>query len=217
VVKVRTYGALMGALLTISAIDTAEAATCTCVDRAPRHHVVIERQVPAHIYHQAYDTDTDLEYAQSYYDYHSTSRVGEVFIGRPVEETPPDDGWRVAPHDAHIRFYRDERVIYVPVAPYSRPYPHAYYPPAYYPLPPHGIQLYDESFEGGVGASAEAGAYAGGSSYGQNFVYGGQGSGAALPPNGGGVALPGGYGPTYRGGWQGPVVPTMGGGVNIGR
>lgn len=37
------------------------------------------------------------------------------------------------------------------------------------------------------------------------------------PPNGGGVNLPGGYGPTYRGVWQGPVVPTQGGGAGVGK
>ena len=42
---------------------------------------------------------------------------GRSLCPSPRRHGPPsDDGWRVAPNDAHIRFYRDERVVYVPAA-----------------------------------------------------------------------------------------------------
>jgi hypothetical protein len=214
VVKVRTYGALMGALLTISSVEAAEAATCDCVAKPPQHRTVSVRHAPAHIIHHA--NGAGAEYAQSYYNYTSSSRVGEVFV-----RTAPmvrDDGWRVAPNDTHIRFYHDERVVYGPGV-YPPPYPPAYYgpPPAYYPAP--GVSLDDKGWGGGVGYDGGmAGGGGGGGGYGgQAFLYGGQSGGQDEPANGGGVNLPGGYGPTYRGVWQGPRVPTQGGGANVGR
>ena len=51
----------------------------------------------------------------------------------------------------------------------------------------------------------------GGGYGGTAYLYTNQGGGSDVPPNGGGVGLPGGYGPNYRGVWQGPVVPTRGG------
>ena len=136
VVKVRTYGALMGALLTISTVEAAEAATCDCVAKPPQHHAATVRHAPAHIV--THKPDAGAEYAQSYYDYRSASRVGEVFVRRRACGSA-DDGWRVAPNDAHIRFYHDERVVYGPGV-YPQPLsagllPAAAIRPAYYPSP----------------------------------------------------------------------------------
>ena len=207
VVKVRTYGALMGALLTISSVEAAEAATCTCLDKSPQQAATV-RHAPARSVRRSYGADA--EYAQSHYDYRSSSRVSEVFVGRPAERE--DDGWRVAPNDAHIRFHRDERVVYAPAAVYPPPYPPVYY----YPAPAPGVALDERGLYGGVGYGGMPGGGGGGGGYGgQAFLYGGQTGGQDAPPNGGGVNLPGGYGPTYRGVWQGPVIPTQGGGAGI--
>lgn len=220
-VKVRTYGALMGALLTIAGVESAEAAECNCIPTPPKHAAV--RPVP-HVVHR---TQNDGKaYAQSWYDYRSAGRVTEAFVRhapvvaapaiiRPPLVAPPvvrDDGFRVAPNDASIRFYRDERVIYVPTVAYPPP-PAAYYPPpapppAYYGPPP-SYGTYDQSyFSGGVGYGA--GADGGGGGYG-GVVTLANGGDQDAPPNGGGVNLPPGYGPGYMGGWQGPLVPTRGG------
>jgi hypothetical protein len=225
VVKVRTYGALMGALLTIAGVESAEAAECNCIPTPPKHAAVHPAPRPApHMVHRA---DEGRAYAQSWYDYHSASRVTESFVRhapvvvapaivRPIAPPPVvrDDGFRVAPNDARIRFYRDERVIYVPTVAYPPPPPPAAYypppppPPAYYgPAPTYGS--YDQSyFSGGVGYG-EAGGGAGGG-------YGGvvtlaNGGDQDAPPNGGGENIPPGYGPNYLGQWQGPTVPTRGG------
>jgi hypothetical protein len=216
VVKVRSYGALMGALLTIAGVESAEAAECNCIP-APAKHAA-----PApHVVHHA--RNEGEAYAQSWYDYHSASRVTEAFVHHaPVVVAPPivrplppvvrDDGFRVAPGDARIRFYRDERVIYVPTVAYPPPqasyYPPPPPPPAYYgPGPAEGS--YDQSyFSGGVGYGA--GADGGGGGYG-GVVTLANGGDQDAPPNGGGVNLPPGYGPGYMGGWQGQPVPTRGG------
>jgi hypothetical protein len=215
VVKVRTYGALMGALLTISSVEAAEAATCDCIAKPPQHHAVTLRHAPAHIVHHV--TGADAEYAQSYYNYNSSSHVGEVFVRSEPAPVMRDEGWQAAPNDAHIRFYHDERVVYGPgIYPqpyYSQPGPQPYYPPAYYPAPP-GLSLDNKGWGGGVGYGMADG---GGGYGGQAFIYGGQGGGQAEPANGGGVNLPGGYGPDYHGNWQGSVVPTAGGGAKVGR
>jgi hypothetical protein len=213
VVKVRTYGALMGALLTISSVEAAEAATCDCIAKPPQHRTL--RHAPAHIVHPV--TGADAEYAQSYYNYNSSSHVGEVFVRSEPAPVMQDEGWQAAPNDAHIRFYHDERVVYGPGV-YPQPYPPAYYgpPPAYYP-PPAPVSLDDKGWGGGVGYGGMAGGGGGGGYGGQAFLYGGQTGGQAEPANGGGVNLPGGYGPDYHGNWQGPVVPTAGGGAKVGR
>ncbi len=227
VVKVRTYGALMGALLTISTVEAAEAATCDCVAKPPQHHAATVRHAPAHIVHHA--SGADAEYAQSYYNYNSSSHVGEVFVRTPPAPVVRDDGWRVAPNDTHIRFYHDERVVYgpgvYPPPPYAVPvypqpvYPQPIYPPqVYYPAEPSGIQLGSQDIgDGGVGYGGMPGGGGGGGGGGQAFLYTGQSGGQDEPANGGGVHLPGGYGPTYRGVWQGPVVPTQGGGASVGK
>ena len=211
-VKVRSYGALMGALLTIAGVESAEAAECNCIPAPPKHAAV---HPGPHVVHRA--RNAGEAYAQSGYDYRSASRVTEAFVRHapapaivPPMAAPPvvrDDGFRVAPNDAQIRFYRDERVIYVPTAAY--PPPAAYYPPpppSYYPPPVYGT--YDQSyFSGGVGYGDEAG---GGGGMG-GVVTLANGGDQDSPPNGGGVNLPAGYGPGYMGGWQGQPVPTRGG------
>jgi hypothetical protein len=222
VVKVRTYGALMGALLTISSVEAAEAATCDCIAKPPKHHAVTLRHAPAHIVHHV--SGADAEYAQSYYNYNSSSQVGEVFVRN--EPAPPpmmrQESWQVAPNDAHIRFYHDERVVYGPSV-YPAPYPQSYYPqpaypPAYYYPPAPGVSLDNNGWGGGVGYGMADGGGGGGGGYGgQAFLYTGQSGGQAEPANGGGVNLPSGYGPDYHGVWQGPVVPTAGGGAKVGK
>jgi hypothetical protein len=84
-------------------------------------------------------------------------------------------------------------------------------PPAYsyYPAPRPGVELEQQGFNGGVGYGGTEGP--GGGYGGQAYLYMGQGGGSNEPSNGGGVNLPPGYGPTYRGIWQGPVNPTHGG------
>ena len=215
--KVRTYGALMGALLTISSVEAAEAATCDCIAKPPQHRAVTLRHAPAHIVHHA--SGADAEYAQSYYNYNSSSHVGEVFVRSEPAPVMHDEGWQLAPNDAHIRFYHDERVVYGPgVYPqpyYQQPAPQPYYPPAYYYPAAPGVSLEDKGWGGGVGYGMADGGGGGGG--GQAFLYGGQTGGQAEPANRGGVNLPGGYGPDYHGNWQGPVVPTAGGGARVGR
>jgi hypothetical protein len=214
VVKVRTYGALMGALLTISSVEAAEAATCDCIAKPLQHRTL--RHAPAHIVHHV--SGADAEYAQSYYNYNSSSHVGEVFVRSEPAPVMRDEGWQAAPNDAHIRFYHDERVVYGPGV-YPQPYypqPQPYYPPAYYPAAP-GVSLDNKGWGGGVGYGMADGGGGGGGYGGQAFLYGGQGGGQAEPANGGGVNLPGGYGPDYHGNWQGPAVPTAGGGAKVGR
>jgi hypothetical protein len=209
-VKVRTYGALMGALLAISSVEPAEAVTCDCFAKPP-HHAVTLRHAPAHIVRHV--RGADAEYAQSYYNYNSSSRVSEVFVRSEPAPVMRDEGWQMAPDDAHIRFYHDERVVYGPgVYPqpyYRQPVPQPYYPPA------PGVSLDNKGWDGGVGYDGTADG--GGGGYGQAFLYGGQAGGQAEPANGGGVNLPSGYGPDYHGNWQGPVVPTAGGGAKVGR
>jgi hypothetical protein len=214
VVKVRTYGALMGALLTISSVEAAEAATCDCIAKPPQHHAVTLRHAPAHIVHHA--SGADAEYAQSYYNYTSSSHVGEVFVRTyPAPVAQRDDGWRVAPNDTHIRFYHDDRVVYGPGV-YPQPYPPQYYPPTYYPEQVPDGSLNNQGLQGGVGYDPSAGGGGGGGGYGgQAFLYTGQGGGQDAPPNGGGVNLPRGYGPGYRGSWNGQGTPTQGGGAGI--
>ena len=222
-VKVRTYGALMGALLTIAGVESAEAADCNCIPISPKHATV--RPAP-HVVHRA--RDEGKAYAQSWYDYHSAGRVTEEFVRHapsihPMAPPPVvrDDGFRVAPNDARIRFYRDEKVIYVPTVAYPPP-PHAYYPPhppaAYYPPPPPPTYYgpapaygeFDQSyFSGGVGYGADAGGGGGGGLGG--VVTFANGGGADVPPNGGGVVLPPGFGPGFMDGFQGQPVPTRGG------
>jgi hypothetical protein len=228
VVKVLTYGALMGALLTISSVEAAQAADCECIVK-PRHHAVTVRHAPAHIIHHA--SGADAEYAQSYYNYNSTSHVGEIFVhneAAPVMYGPAPilyEGWQVAPNDAHIRFYHDDRVVYGPGVYPAPPPPPVYYqqsyygPPAYYYPPAPGVALDNNGWGGGVGyGMADGGGGGGGGGYGgQAFLYTGQGGGQAEPANRGGVNLPSGYGPDYHGNWQGPVVPTAGGGARVGK
>jgi len=218
VVKVRSYGALMGALLTIAGVESAEAAECNCIPAPPKHAAA---HPAPHIVHRA--RNDGEAYAQSWYDYHSASRVTEAFVRHaPVAVAPPaiihpplvrDDGFRVAPADARIRFYRDERVIYVPTVAYPPPPPAAYYPPpppppVYYGPPPAYGSYDQSSFNGGVGYGA--GADGGGGGYG-GVVTLANGGDQDAPPNGGGENIPSGYGPGYMGGWQGPPVPTRGG------
>jgi hypothetical protein len=213
VVKVRTYGALMGALLTISSVEAAEAATCDCIAAPPQHHVTL-RHAPAHIVHHV--RGADAEYAQSYYNYNSSSHVGDVFVRSEPAPVMQDEGWQMAPNDAHIRFYHDERVVYGPGV-YPQPYypPPQSYPPAYYYPPAPGVSLDNKGWDGGVGYGMADG---GGGGYGgQAFIYGGQAGGQNEPANGGGVNLPGGYGPTYRGTWNGQGTPTQGGGASVGK
>ena len=216
--KVRTYGALMGALLTISSVEAAEAATCDCIAKPPQHRAVTLRHAPAHIVHHA--SGADAEYAQSYYNYNSSSHVGEVFVRSEPAPVMHDQGWQMAPNDAHIRFYHDERVVYGPgVYPqpyYQQPAPQPYYPPAYYYPAAPGVSLEDKGWGGGVGYGMADGGGGGGGG-GQAFLYGGQTGGQDEPANRGGVNLPGGYGPDYHGKWQGPLVPTAGGGAKVGR
>jgi len=219
-VKVRTYGALMGALLTISSVEAAEAATCDCIVKPPKH-VVTLRHAPAHIVHHA--SGADAEYAQSYYNYNSSSRIGEVFVRSQPAPMMQQQNWQVAPNDAHIRFYHDERVVYGPsVYPppyYSQPAPQPYYPPqAYYYPPAPGVSVDDKGWGGGVGYGMADGGGGGGGGYGgQAFLYTGQSGGQDAPANGGGVNLPGGYGPGYRGTWNGQGTPTQGGGASVGK
>lgn len=208
--KVRSYGALMGALLTISSVEAAGAATCDNVCKpSPQSSTV--RHAPARAVHKA---DTSAEYAQSYYDYRSASRVTEKFVRRaaPLPEAR-DDGFRGAPNDARIRFFRDARAVYAPPMAYPQPYPSAYSAapqPAYYPPPQEGVDLDQQGFNGGVGGMAGPG-NGGGGYGGQAFLYTGQSGGSDEPANSGGVSLPTGYGPDYRGVWHGPVNPTRGG------
>ena len=200
VVKVRSYGALMGALLTISSVEAADAATC---EQVCKPVTATMRPAPARV------RKADAEYAQSYYNYHSASRVTEQFVRGPAQSVARDDGFRVAPNDARIRFFYDQRAAYAPPA-YP---PSAYYAaPAYYPGPQSGVDIEQQGFNGGVGYGGMDGPDGGGGGGGgQAFLYLGQGGGSDVPPNGGGVNLPSGYGPTYRGVWQGPVNPTRGG------
>jgi len=195
----------MGALLTISSVEAAEAATCDCIAKPPQHRAVALRHAPAHIIHPI--TGADAEYAQSYYNYNSSSHVGEVFIRSGYSPVMRDEGGQPAPNDAHIPIYHDERVVYGPGV-----YPQPYYPPAYFSAVP-GVSLDDTGWGGGVGHGMADGGGGGG----QAFLYGGQTGGQAEPANGGGVTLPRGYGPDYHGNWQGPVVPTAGGGAKVGR
>jgi hypothetical protein len=202
-VKVATYGALMGALLAISAVETAEAADCTYVCKAPPH-VKAVHHAPARMIRRS----AEASYAQSFYDYRSSSHVGEVFVRTlpaPIAMIP-NDGFQVAPNDAHIRFVREEKVVYVPVAAYPQPYP-----PAYYPQPLPGVSLDERQFNigggGGVGYAAEGGGGGGG---GGGFIYSGQ-TEQDVPPNGGGVNLPAGYGPSYLNAWQSGNAPARGG------
>lgn len=222
--KVRSYGALMGAILTMTTVEAAEAATCPCAP-VPAKQVSTVRHAPAPVVHRS--KDAGAEYAQSFYNYRSASRVTEEFIRHAPVAAPTarvqDGGWQVAPNDAHIHFYRDEREVIVPQAAYPQPYytpyapppayytpgPAAYYPPA--PEPEPGLDIEQQGFNGGVGAGPGGGGGGGGGYGGTAFLYMNQGGGSDVPPNGGGVGLPGGYGPDYHGVWQGPVVPTRGG------
>ena len=197
--------------------------------------------------------DNGLAYAQSYYNYRSTSRVTEAFVRSapppvvrpapvpapaPMTQSPwlQDQGWNVAPNDAHIHFY-DEREVIVPA--YSQNYgPPAYAPTSYngggyfqgggysqggggyyqsppmgygYPGPQAGIDIEDKGFTGGVGyETAMGGGNGGGGGGGSAFIVN-SGGASDEPPNGGGVNTPAGYGPTYRGVWQGPTLPSRGG------
>jgi hypothetical protein len=230
VVKVRTYGALMGALLTIASVETAEAAECKCAPEAPKHQAAQPTPRPA-----ARSYDNGRAYAQSGYDYRSSSRVTETFVRRAAVAAPAmvrpapmmappmayDDGFRVAPNDERVRYFRDEKVVYGPMA-YAPP-PQAYYPPpddGYGPPPfdpQDGFETgYDLTYDtGGVGYSGGFGG--GGGRFGgmggpmRAYLNDPNASGSDVPPNGGGVNLPPGYGPYYNGGWQGPPVPTSGG------
>jgi hypothetical protein len=134
-----------------------------------------------------------------------------------------DDGWRVAPNDAHIHFYRDEREVMVPGAAYQQSYnvPNGYAPGGYAPMayayppqyPPQDsdIDLDAKYFTGGVGGQATMGGGGGGGGGGGTAFIVNNGGATDEAPNGGGESIPGGYGPTYRGGFQGMVPPTRGG------
>jgi hypothetical protein len=234
VVKVRSYGALMGALLTISSVEAAEAATCPCAPVAPpppsKHAAVTKAPAPAQ--HAARD-DNGLGYAQSYYNYRSASRVTEQFVRNAPVATPApapvarpmvqDDGWRVAPNDAHIHFYNDQREVIVPGAAYPQSYyappgayaPMAYaYPPSGYGYPPPedaSVDLDAKYFNGGVGGEAMMGGGGGGGGGGGTAFIVNNGGATDEAPNGGGENIPGGYGPSFQGVWQGPVNPKRGG------
>jgi hypothetical protein len=202
VVKVRSYGVLMGALLTISSVEAADAATCDNVckpsPQAMAHHA------RARALHRR---DAGREYAQSFYDYHSASRVTEEFVHRARGR---EDGFRVAPNDARMRFFR-AHAGHGPAMTYHRLYSSSanYAPPAYYP-PQEGAELDQQGFNGGVGGDME-GPGVGGGYGGQVFLHTGQGKGSDEPANSGGVRLPSGYGPDYHGVRQGPLNPTRGG------
>lgn len=134
------------------------------------------------------------EYAQSYYDYRSASRVIERFSFEPRFRRP-------------VRFYRDR--FYGPRDPrrYGAPgseYPPPPLPPAY-PPPRPGTRLDRGNFNGGVGDTGAGSGYGG-----QAYLYN-RGAGSAVPSNGGGVNLPPGYGPDYHGVPQGPLPPSRGG------
>jgi hypothetical protein len=191
----------MGALLAISAVETANADDCTMVCKAP-HKIV--HHAPAHVIHRS----SGASYAQPFYDYRASGRVGEVFVrNAPPAMAYGDDGFRVAPNDAHIRFVREEKVVYVPVAAYPAPYGP---PPAYYPQPLPGISLDDRQFNVGGGGGVGYGVENNGGGGGGGFIYSGQ-TNQDVPPNGGGVNLPAGYGPSYTNAWQDGRAPTRGG------
>jgi len=125
------------------------------------------------------------ESAETFYDYNAAGRVSERFIRTDLPATG-DEGWRSAPPAA------------------NHPPPSGYY---FYPRP--GVELEQQGFNGGVGYGGTEGS--GGGYGGQAYLYMGQRGGSDEPPNGGGINLPPGYGPTYRGVWRGPVNPTRGG------
>ena len=80
-----------------------------------------------------------------------------------------------------------------------------------YPGPQAGIDIEDKGFTGGVGyETAMGGGNGGGGGGGSAFIVN-SGGASDEPPNGGGVNTPAGYGPTYRGVWQGPTLPSRGG------
>ena len=111
----------------------------------------------------------------------------------------------------------------VPGAAYPQSYyapPGAYAPTAYaFPPPGYGypppedasVDLDAKYFNGGVGAQASMGGGGGGGGGGGTAFIVNNGGATDEAPNGGGENIPAGYGPTYRGGWQGPVNPTRGG------
>lgn len=183
--KLGSCAALMGALMAISSVDA------TTTGSEPPHPTAR----PDAAKNAPRPTATNRG---SFYDYNAAKPVSEHLIGADVLARR-DDGWRAAPNDARLGFFRGRRAGYAPMI-----YP---YPPSgsYYSRP--GVELDQQGFNGGVG-----GMEAGGGGYGgQAYLYSGQGGGSAAPSNGGGVNLPPGYGPTYRGVWQGPVNPTRGG------
>jgi hypothetical protein len=124
----------------------------------------------------------DRDHGRAY----AQSRYDYRSASRVTESFFHDDGFRVAP---------------------QAPLPlQDYYPPL-----PRDERYYDDgALSGGVGygASADGSGYGGGYGGVVTFANGGYGN---PPPNGGGVNLPPGYGPDYRGRWQGPPVPTRGG------
>jgi hypothetical protein len=200
VVKVRSYGVLLGAFLSISSMEAADAATCDNVCKPSPH--AMAHHARARVLHRR---DSGTEYAQSFYDYHSASRVTEEFVHRARGR---ENGFRVAPNDARIRFFR-AHAGHGPAMTYRRLYPSTNYaPPAYHP-PQAGAELDQQGFNGGVGDMEGSGV--GGGYGGQAFLHTGQSRGSDEPANGGGVRPPSGYGPDYHGVWQGPVNPTRGG------
>jgi hypothetical protein len=215
VVKIPLTGALLAtAILTLTGGDAGASQSCTCV---PSRHANSKsaRHAPARIVQPA--SDAGAEYAQSYYDYRSASRVGEVVqVLYPAERRALP--WRVVPDDVNIHFYRDRVSYHEAPLPYQAGYgPAGYYgPPAnyygvptgYYGPPPgdYGMRVNDQGFDGGVGYGMDGGG--GGGGYGgQAFIYGGQRGGQNAPSNSGGVNLPAGYGRDMYGNWQGPVPP----------
>jgi hypothetical protein len=207
-VRVRFPGVLMSVLLVISAIGLSEAACqpkppdngarasaqiAPPAARPPQSSANTPKPAPRPAPARRAARPAGEEYAQSYYDYRSASRVIERFSFEPRFRRP-------------VRFDRDRF--------YGPRYPRRYYapgsgyppPPPAYSQPRPDTRLDRREFNGGVGDTGAGSGYGG-----QAYLYPNQSGGSAMPSNGGGVNLPPGYGPDYRGAPQGPLPPTRGG------
>jgi hypothetical protein len=194
-VKIRYYGALTSAFLLSLSTGAVEASDCGCPPKAVHHttvHHAVARPAPVPEIHET----ADAEYAQSYYDYHSSSTVTEARESRESDEDfaphhrqwarGAHGHWVVAPDDARIRF-------------------HSY---VYDVAPPQGVYpMNDNDFTGGVGggySEAYADSYSGGyrDGYGQMHFGPGQNGPAGYGGNFGGFSQ-GDYGAERGGVWHG--------------
>jgi hypothetical protein len=153
VVRFSLYAAVLGLTALLAPSAQAGSKHCCPCDCPPRHVVHHAAKAPAHVMHQDADADTiihhdtDVEFAQSAYDYESESVVQEAAPQVQSYQQP----WVEAPRDQSSYYYQTSPSYYAPAPAYGPPM--GYGPPPAYGAG-YGPDCDCNDMTGGVGYGA---------------------------------------------------------------